>query len=146
MRSVVQRVAWAKVAIDGVVAGEIAKGLLVYLGVGKEDTAEDSTWMLDKVLGLRIFANDAGKMDKSVRDVGGSLLVVSQFTLYADTSRGRRPGFDGAMAPAQANEAYESFLRAAAAVVPTSAGRFGADMQVTSENDGPVTLWLDSKT
>jgi D-tyrosyl-tRNA(Tyr) deacylase len=92
-----------------------------------------------------VFYNDAGKMDLSVRDLGGSMLVVSQFTLYGDVRRGRRPSFDGAMAPAEAREVYETFLREANAIVPTRAGRFGADMRVHSENDGPVTILLDSR-
>ena len=145
MRAVLQRVSWAKVVIDGETAGEIARGLLVYLGVGKGDEDRDRAWLLDKILGLRIFPNDAGKMDKSVLDVGGSLLVVSQFTLYGDLKRGRRPSFDDAMPPAEANAAYEAFLRDARARLPVACGRFAADMAVSSENDGPVTIWIDSK-
>jgi D-tyrosyl-tRNA(Tyr) deacylase len=145
MRAVVQRVSWAKVVIDGETAGEIARGLLVYLGVGKGDEDRDRAWLLDKILGLRIFANDAGKMDKNVLDVGGSLLVVSQFTLYGDLKRGRRPSFDDAMPPVEANAAYEAFLRDARAKLPVASGRFAADMAVSSENDGPVTIWIDSR-
>ena len=145
MRAVVQRVSWAKVVIDGETVGEIARGLLVYLGVGKGDEDRDRAWLMDKILGLRIFANDAGKMDKSVIDVGGALLVVSQFTLYGDLKRGRRPSFDDAMPPDVANVAYEAFLREARAKLPVASGRFAADMAVSSENDGPVTIWLDSR-
>lgn len=146
MRSVVQRVRSAKVSVDGAVTGEIARGLLIYLGIAKGDTDADRVWLLDKIVGLRIFENDAGKMDKSVIDVGGALLVVSQFTLYGDVTRGRRPSFDGAMMPAEANAMYLSFLSAARAVLPVQCGRFGADMMVSSENDGPVTMVLDSKS
>lgn len=145
MRAVVQRVRWARVMVDGELTGEIGPGLLVYLGIGKGDTEADRTWLLDKVVGLRIFSNDAGKMDKSVKDIGGAMLVVSQFTLYGDVTRGRRPSFDGAMMPAEANAMYLSFLSAARAVLPVQCGRFGADMVVSSENDGPVTMVLDSK-
>ncbi len=145
MRAVLQRVRWAKVEIDEVVVGEIQGGLLVYLGIGKTDTDADRSWLVEKITTLRIFQNDLGKMDKSVRDVSGALLVVSQFTLYADTRRGRRPSFDDAMAPHDANEMVDAFLRDARAILPVQTGRFGADMKVTSENDGPVTLLLDSK-
>lgn len=145
MRAVVQRVNWAKVVVDGETVGEISRGLLVYLGVGKGDEARDCAWLLDKILGLRIFPNDAGKMDKSVMDVGGALLVISQFTLYGDLKRGRRPSFDDAMPPTEANAAYEAFLADARARLPVESGRFAADMAVSSENDGPVTIWIDSK-
>ena len=145
MRAVVQRVSHAKVTIDGEVSGAIERGLLVYLGVGKGDGDKERAWMLDKILGLRIFPNDAGKMDKSVTDIGGSLLIVSQFTLYGDVSRGRRPGFDAAMSPAEAEQAYDAFVREAKARIKTETGRFGADMKVESLNDGPVTIWIESK-
>jgi D-tyrosyl-tRNA(Tyr) deacylase len=131
--------------VDGEVTGEIGPGLLVYLGIGKGDTEADRTWLLDKMVGLRIFSNDVGKMDKSVKDIGGSMLVVSQFTLYGDVTRGRRPSFDGAMMPAEANAMYLAFLSAARALLPVQSGRFGADMVVSSENDGPVTMVLDSR-
>ena len=145
MRAVVQRVSWAKVEVDAAVVGEIGPGLLVYLGAGKADDPAARAWLLGKVLGLRIFTNDAGKMDRSVVDTGGSLLVVSQFTLYADVSKGRRPSFEGAMPPAEAEAAYEAFVNEARAQgLNVATGRFRADMKVTSENDGPVTIWLDS--
>lgn len=147
MRAVVQRVNSASVTVDGEVVGAIERGLLVYLGVGKGDGDDDRRWLLEKILGLRIFYNEAGKMDKSVVDVAGALLVVSQFTLYGDVRRGRRPSFDDAMAPAEANTAYEAFVAdARARGVTVATGRFAADMQVRSENDGPVTIWIDSKT
>lgn len=145
MRAVVQRVAWAKVEIAEEVAGAIDRGLLVYLGVGMGDAEDDRAWMLKKVTGLRVFDNELGKMDKSVVDVGGALLVVSQFTLFGDVSRGMRPSFDAAMAPAGARVMYDAFLDAAAAIVPVSSGRFGADMRVSCQNDGPVTILLDSR-
>ncbi|MBX3260303.1 MAG: D-tyrosyl-tRNA(Tyr) deacylase [Labilithrix sp.] len=152
MRAVVQRVSWAKVEVDGEVTGAIERGLLVYLGAGKGDGDAERAWLLSKVLGLRIFEGgeplEAGakpKMDRSVVDVGGALLVVSQFTLYGDVSKGRRPSFEGAMPPEDAERAYEAFVRdARAAGVRVETGRFRADMKVTSLNDGPVTIWIDS--
>lgn len=145
MRAVVQRVAWARVEVDGELTGAIERGLLVYLGAGKGDGDEERTWMVQKILGLRIFENDAGKMDKCVVDVGGALLVVSQFTLYGDVSRGRRPSFDGAMPPGEAEVAYERFVQDARATgMRVETGRFRADMKVSSLNDGPVTIWLDT--
>jgi D-tyrosyl-tRNA(Tyr) deacylase len=144
MRAVVQRVSHASVTIAGEVAGRIERGLLVYLGVGRGDTERERAWMLDKILGLRIFPNDEGKMDKSVDGVSGKLLVVSQFTLYGDVSRGRRPSFDGAMPPADAERAYNAFVEAARARIAIETGKFGAHMLVESVNDGPVTIWLDT--
>ena len=145
MRAGVQRVARAKVTVDGAVTGAITRGLLVYLGAGKGDDAAARAWTLGKVLGLRIFSNGEGKMDRSVVDIGGALLVVSQFTLYGDVSKGRRPSFEGAMAPEEAERAYETFVADARATGMTVAtGRFRADMKVESENDGPITIWLDS--
>lgn len=145
MRAVVQRVSSAKVEVDGEITGAIEHGLLVYLGAGKGDGDGDRTYVLSKVLGLRIFENDQGKMDKSVVDVGGALLVVSQFTLYGDVSKGRRPSFDGAMPPAEAEAAYEAFVREARAQgIRVETGRFRATMKVSSVNEGPVTIWIDS--
>jgi len=145
MRAVVQRVSWAKVEVDGEVVGAIDQGLLVYLGAGKGDGEADRAYVLSKVLGLRIFENAEGKMDKSVVDVGGSLLVVSQFTLYGDVKKGRRPSFDGAMPPAEAERAYEAFVAdARARGIRVETGRFRASMKVSSLNDGPVTIWIDS--
>jgi len=145
MRAVAQRVRWARVEVDGAIIGEIALGMLVYLGVGRDDDARDRAWLIDKLVGMRIFPNPEGKMHESVRDVGGALLVVSQFTLHADLSRGRRPSFELAMPPAAAEEAYESFVREAGEAIPVAAGRFGADMLVSSVNEGPVTMLLDSR-
>lgn len=145
MRAVVQRVAHAKVVVDGETTGEIARGLLIYLGAGKGDGPAEREYILSKVLGLRIFENEAGKMDKSVVDVGGSLLIVSQFTLYGDVRKGRRPSFEGAMPPEEAERAYDEFVEAARrAGITVATGRFRADMKVTSLNDGPVTIWIDS--
>jgi D-tyrosyl-tRNA(Tyr) deacylase len=144
MRAVVQRVAWAKVEVDGETIGAIDEGLLVYLGAGKGDGDDDRAYVLSKVLGLRIF-EASGKMDRSVVDVGGSLLVVSQFTLYGDVTKGRRPSFDGAMAPEEAEKAYDAFVRDARATgIEVETGRFRAMMKVSSSNDGPVTIWIDS--
>ena len=145
MRAVIQRVSEARVRVEGSVLGEIGTGLLVLLGVAKPDTAAEAEFLAEKILNLRVFPDETGKMNRSLMDTGGALLVVSQFTLYADTRRGRRPSFDDAMPPREANEAYEAFLAAARAILPVQCGRFGASMQVLSQNDGPVTLVLDSK-
>lgn len=145
MRAVVQRVAWAKVEVEGAVVGAIERGLLVYLGAGKGDGDAERAYVLSKVMGLRIFENEAGKMDRSVVDVGGALLVVSQFTLYGDVRKGRRPSFDGAMPPEDAERAYDAFVRDARAQgITVATGKFRADMKVSSLNDGPVTIWIDS--
>jgi D-tyrosyl-tRNA(Tyr) deacylase len=144
MKAVVQRVSRASVTIDGSVAGAIDRGLLVYLGVGRGDGERERDWMIDKICGLRIFSNDEGKFDKSVLDVGGKLLVVSQFTLYGDVKKGRRPSFDGAMPPAEAEKLYDAFVARARGVVGVETGRFGAHMLVDSINDGPVTILLDT--
>jgi D-tyrosyl-tRNA(Tyr) deacylase len=151
MRAVLQRVSSAKVTVDGEITGQIGVGLLLYLGCGKEDGDADSVWMLDKVLGLRVFADPAsgdphGKLDKSLIDVGGELLVVSQFTLFADVRRGRRPSFEGAMPPGPAEAAYEAFVRAARERgVTVQTGRFRASMEVSSVGVGPITISLDSR-
>jgi D-aminoacyl-tRNA deacylase len=145
MRAVVQRVSWAKVEVGGETTGAIDRGLLVYLGAGKGDGDADRAYVLSKILGLRIFENEEGKMDRSVVDVGGSLLVVSQFTLYGDVRKGRRPSFDAAMPPEEAERAYEAFVgEARAQGMRVETGRFRADMKVSSLNDGPVTIWIDS--
>jgi D-tyrosyl-tRNA(Tyr) deacylase len=144
MRALVQRVSWAKVEVDGAIVGAIDRGLLVYLGAGKGDGDAERAYILAKIIGLRIFENDEGKMDKSVVDVGGALLVVSQFTLYGDLKKGRRPSFEDAMPPAEAEAAYDAFVREARAQIRVETGTFRAHMLVTSLNDGPVTLWIDS--
>ena len=146
MRAVLQRVSRARVVIGGEAVGAIDRGLLVLLGVAREDTAEQARWLADKTVGLRIFADDEGKMNRSVTEVGGSVLVVSQFTLYGDCRKGRRPSFVEAAPPEIAVPLYEAFVAAVRAQgVPTATGRFGAMMQVELVNDGPVTLILESK-
>jgi D-tyrosyl-tRNA(Tyr) deacylase len=146
MRAVVQRVSRARVVIDGETVGEVGRGLLVLLGVTHADTAEAATWLADKVVGLRIFNDADGKMNRGVADVGGGVLVVSQFTLYGDCQKGRRPSFIDAARPEVAIPLYEAFVNAVKALgVPVATGRFGAMMQVELVNDGPVTLLVDSK-
>ena len=146
VRAVVQRVSRAEVRVGEEVTGRIGGGLLVLLGAGDDDTDADLGYLVDKVVGLRIFADDEGNMNRSVVDVGGALLVVSQFTLYGDARTGRRPSFVKAMAPGPAEQMYERFVAAARATgVPVETGRFRAMMQVELVNDGPVTLLLDSK-
>ena len=146
MRAVVQRVKQASVAIDGTTVGEISQGLMVLLGVGKEDTAQDATYLAEKIAGLRIFTDADDKMNLSVLDIGGEILVVSQFTLYADCRKGKRPGFSDAALPGTAIPLYEQFVVALKEMGLTVAtGQFGADMLVSIENDGPVTILLDSK-
>ena len=145
MRAVVQRVLSARVEVDDAVVGAIDRGLLAYLGFGRGDTKEDRSWVIAKIASLRVFDDPSGKMGLSLADIGGSLLLVSQFTLYGDLRRGRRPSFDDAMAPEEAQRAYEAaVLEARAMGVRVETGRFRADMKVHSVNDGPVTLWIDS--
>ena len=146
MRAVVQRVDSAAVEVEGAMVGSVGKGLLVLLGVEKEDTDRDLEYLLDKVAGLRIFEDEQEKMNLSVADVGGGLLVVSQFTLYGDCSHGRRPYFGNAMEPVSANEMYEKFVAYIKEQgIHTETGEFGADMKVSLTNDGPVTIILESK-
>lgn len=141
MKAVVQRVREASVTVDGAVVGAIGPGLLVLLGVAREDTEGAAEWLVEKILGLRIFEDGAGRMNLSLLDTGGALLVVSQFTLYGDTRKGRRPSFDGAARPEQANRLYEYFVALARARgVRVETGVFQAMMQVSLVNDGPVTL------
>ena len=147
MRAVITRVSSASVSVEGRVVSEIAHGLLALIGVENGDGTADIDLVAGKIRDLRIFSDAAGKMNLSVTDVGGAVLAVSQFTLVADTRRGRRPSFVRAAAPEPANEAYESVvarLRDAGLVVKT--GVFRADMQVASVNDGPVTIWIDSRS
>jgi D-tyrosyl-tRNA(Tyr) deacylase len=145
MRAVVQRVAQANVKVAGEVAGYIRRGLVVLLGIGREDTPADADYILDKILGLRVFADDEGKMNLDVFQAGGSLLVISQFTLYGDCRKGRRPSFDGAAPPAQARTLYEYFIaRAREKKVNVETGEFQAYMAVELVNDGPVTILFDS--
>ena len=142
-----QRVSRAKVTVGERITGEIEQGLLVLLGAGAGDTAADLQYVVDKIVNLRIFADDAGKMNRSVLDIGGGGLVVSQFTLYGDARQGRRPAFTGALEPVAAKALYEQSLQqiAAAGVKRVQAGEFAADMAVELVNDGPVTILLDSR-
>ena len=143
MRAVVTRVSSASVSIDGATVGAIGTGFLVLLGIGPNDTQAQAEKLADKICGLRVFADEAGKMNLNLAAVGGALLVVSQFTLYADTSS-RRPGFSGAAKPDLAIPLYERFMdRCRARGFPVEHGEFGADMQVASVNDGPVTILFD---
>jgi D-tyrosyl-tRNA(Tyr) deacylase len=147
MRAVVQRVTRASVTVEGRITGAIDAGLLVFLGAGAGDGANDLAYIVDKIVHLRIFADDAGKMNRSVLDVGGGVLVVSQFTLYGDARQGRRPAFTGALEPIAARALYEDSLVAlrAAGVARVEAGEFAADMKVELVNDGPVTILLESR-
>jgi D-aminoacyl-tRNA deacylase len=145
MRAVVQRVTSAQVTVEGEVTGKIDGGLCVLVGVGKDDTEADATTLADKVVKLRIFEDQAGKMNLSLLDVGGALLAVSQFTLYGDTSKGRRPSFVNAMEPGRAEQLFECFCTAARNLgLAVATGRFRTHMSVSLVNDGPVTLLLDT--
>jgi D-tyrosyl-tRNA(Tyr) deacylase len=145
MRAVIQRVRRASVTIGGEVVGRIEQGLLVLLGVHRTDTRSRIPWLAEKLAGLRIFEDDEGKMNRSLQDVKASMLVVSQFTLYGDCQKGRRPSFIDAARPEVAEPVYEEFVQALRALgVPVETGRFGADMQVELVNDGPVTLVIDT--
>jgi D-aminoacyl-tRNA deacylase len=145
MRAVVQRVSRAKVTVDGEITGEIGLGLLVLLAVGTGDTRSDADYLADKIIGLRIFEDVGGKMNLSVVDIGGTLLAVSQFTLYGDVRRGKRPSFDDAAPPQSARELYEYFVeKIRAASLRCETGRFQEMMQVELVNEGPVTILLDS--
>lgn len=147
MRLMIQRVASAHVVADGVETARIQRGLLVLLGVGPQDAQTDADWLAGKLARLRIFPDDAGKMNRSVVEVQGGLIIVSQFTLFAQTAKGNRPAFTGAAAPAQAIPLYEYFLAACASAtgIAVGSGRFGANMQLHLVNDGPVTIWMDSQ-
>ena len=145
MRAVLTRVNSASVTIDGEVVGEIGKGFLILLGVGPEDTEEQCRCLAEKALGLRVFEDENGKMNLGLGDVGGQVLVVSQFTLYGNCRKGRRPSFTEAAGPELGNRLYERFLEICQELgYPPQHGQFGADMKVESVNDGPVTLILDT--
>jgi D-tyrosyl-tRNA(Tyr) deacylase len=147
MRAVIQRVRRAKVTVGEETTGEIGVGWLVLLGIAPNDSSTDVDWLAEKITNLRAFEDDAGKMNRSVLDVGGAVLVVSQFTLYGECLKGRRPGFSAAAPPDVAEPLYESFVTALKAHgLPVSKGRFGADMQVELVNDGPVTFVIDVPT
>ena len=145
MRALIQRVSEASVAVDGEIIGQTGPGLLVLICAMQGDGEAQADHLAAKIAKLRIFKDDAGKMNKSVRDIGGSALVVSQFTLAADTRRGNRPGFSSAAPPAEGEQLYEYFAaRLVQESVPVEAGSFGADMKVSLINDGPVTIWMDT--
>jgi D-aminoacyl-tRNA deacylase len=146
VRAVVQRVSAARVTVGGRIVGTIESGLLVLLGIAAADTPVEADWLLDKLLDLRIFENESGKFDKSLREVKGELLVVSQFTLLADTNKGRRPSFSDAERPEHAVPLYEHLVqRARTQGITVATGEFGAHMAVELVNDGPVTIVLDTK-
>ena len=147
MRIVLQRVKSASVSIDEVVVGNINQGFLLLVGVGPEDTSDDASYLARKIAGMRIFSDENGKMNLSIDQIGGKILSVSQFTLFADTKKGNRPSFTGAASPAHATKLYEEFnekLRTEYGLT-VETGEFGADMQVSLVNDGPVTIILDTK-
>jgi D-aminoacyl-tRNA deacylase len=146
MRALIQRVTEAKVNIDESTIGSIRKGLLVFVGISRTDTTLDADYLLGKLLGLRIFPDDDGKMNRNVEEAGGALLLVSQFTLYGDCRKGRRPSFDNAAPPQQALELYNYFVESARrGPVRVETGVFQAHMQVHLINDGPVTIWIESE-
>lgn len=146
MKAVLQRVIQAHVEVDNVTVGQIGTGILVLLGVHRDDTNTDADYLAEKLVSLRIFADDRGKMNLSVRDVSGALLIVSQFTLYGDSRKGRRPSFDSAAPPALAKELYDYFVAKLRLMLLTvETGIFQADMRIHLINDGPVTLVLESK-
>ncbi|MFT7110131.1 MAG: D-tyrosyl-tRNA(Tyr) deacylase [Psychrobacter glaciei] len=143
MKALIQRVKHAKVEVGGVVTGEIDQGILILLGVEKTDTPELADKLLQKILNYRIFSDAEGKMNLNVKQVKASLLVVSQFTLVADTQKGTRPGFSKGASPQLGEQLYDYFVVKSTAEINTQTGRFGADMQVNLLNDGPVTFWLE---
>lgn len=147
MRAVIQRALEARVTVDGQVRGVIDTGLCVLIGAGSGDTSEDAAYLADKIAHLRIFADDEGKMNRSVLDIGGGVLAISQFTLYGDCRKGRRPSFVGALEPVSAEALYLEVVERlrAAGIARVETGVFGADMKVALINDGPVTLLLDSR-
>ncbi|MCH2231549.1 MAG: D-aminoacyl-tRNA deacylase [Crocinitomicaceae bacterium] len=147
MRLLVQRVSEASVKVEGNIKGEINHGLLLFVGIGEDDSKEDIDWLVKKVTGLRIFSDEAGKMNLSVTDINGEYLVISQFTLHASTKKGNRPSYIKAARPEQAIPLYELFIKQLKSVQSqkVASGIFGADMKVSLINDGPVTIWIDSK-
>jgi D-aminoacyl-tRNA deacylase len=145
MRACIQRVSEAHVTVDGEVTGRIGRGLVVLLGIGHEDGDGELDWLAEKIVGLRIFEDDAGKMNRSLVELGGAMLVVSQFTLYGDCRKGRRPSFTSAAPPELAERLYELFVsKVRAAGIEVATGRFREHMLVSLVNDGPVTLWIDT--
>jgi len=147
MRTLIQRVSEASVQIEGKIHGEIEKGLLIFLGIEHEDTKEDADWLIQKITGLRIFSDEEGKMNLSSSDINGQFLVISQFTLHASTKKGNRPSYIKAARPETAIPLYEYFIEQLKinSKAKVATGVFGADMKVALVNDGPVTIWIDSK-
>lgn len=145
MKIVIQRVKEASVSIDGEIAGAIDQGLLLLVGIGPDDQAEDIDYAVRKISHMRIFSDPEGKMNLSIQDIQGSILSISQFTLYADTKKGNRPAFTGAAKPDKASQLYNSFNDQLEQLVPVQRGVFGVDMQISLTNDGPVTIILDTK-
>ncbi len=147
MKIVLQRVSWASVSIEEKIKGSINRGLLLFLGIGPEDTESDASWLVSKICSMRIFEDEAGKMNLSVREIEGEILLISQFTLYASTKKGNRPSFNGSAKPEMAISLYHCFHKLIeqkmGKTVPT--GEFGAQMDVSLCNDGPVTITIDSK-
>jgi D-tyrosyl-tRNA(Tyr) deacylase len=146
MRGLIQRVAEARVEVGGEIVGAVGRGLLLFIGVGQGDSEADARWLAEKVADLRVFEDASGKLNSSVTQVSGAVLAVSQFTLYGDVRKGRRPSFSEAAAPDDAERLYDACVRALRArELAVETGRFGAHMRVSLVNDGPVTLWLDSR-
>ncbi len=147
MRVLIQRVSESSVTIEGVVKGSIKQGFLILVGIGEEDTEEDVSWLCGKILGMRIFSDENGLMNKDLRDVNGNILLISQFTLHAKTKKGNRPSFIKAAKPDQAIPLYQSMIKGLSDGLGKTieTGEFGADMKVALVNDGPVTIWIDSK-
>jgi D-tyrosyl-tRNA(Tyr) deacylase len=144
MRALIQRVSRARVVVDGETVGDIGAGLLVLVGITHDDTTEQAKWLAEKVASLRIFQDEDGKMNRDVSEAGGAVLIVSQFTLYGDCRKGKRPSFIAAAPPPIAIPLYEAFINGVKALgIPVATGQFGADMQVELVNDGPVTILLD---
>jgi D-tyrosyl-tRNA(Tyr) deacylase len=147
MRAVVQRVASARVRVDGETVGEIGRGLLIFLAVGREDGAEDVAWLAQRMGKIRVFEAEAGKMSQSLKDIGGDALVISQFTLFGSLQKGNRPSFNRAAPPQEARALYAGFVAALSGALEgkVATGRFGAHMVIDAQNDGPVTLIIDSQ-
>ncbi len=145
MRALIQRVSRASVSVNNEIIGAIDQGLMVLLGIAHNDSIKDIDWLVGKITNLRIFSDEEGKMNLSVTDIGGKILVVSQFTLHASTKKGNRPSFINAARPETAIPLYEKFKMELGKIVPVACGEFGADMKVSLINDGPVTIWIDSQ-
>jgi D-tyrosyl-tRNA(Tyr) deacylase len=147
MRAVIQRVTEASCTVDGTITGAISTGFLVLLGIEDTDEEDDMEWLAQKIVGMRIFSDENGLMNKSLMDVGGNILLISQFTLFAATKKGNRPGFTRAARPDKAIPLYEAMIKRTGQLLgkPVEKGIFGADMQISLLNDGPVTIWMDTK-